>query len=65
MIKGMRQSASNLPPNPRRNRRMPLVHVVTHAQRLLQVAAGETGQSGTVAAVLLAWWNAKAAAVST
>ncbi len=52
---------SQMPPNPRRSRPMPLVDVATLAptQRLLQVAAGETGQAGTVAASLLAWWNAK------
>ena len=41
---------SQMPPNPRRSRPMPLVDVATLAptQRLLQVAAS-----------LLAWWNAK------
>jgi len=40
---------------------MPLVHVATRARihGLLEVAAGETGQAGTVAVSLLAWWNAK------
>ncbi len=40
---------------------MPLVDVATRApiQRLVQVAAGNTSQSGTVGASLLAWWNAK------
>lgn len=29
-------------------------------QRLLTIAQGDTGQSRTVAGVLLAWWNAQA-----
>jgi len=40
---------------------MPLADVAARAptQRLLQVAAGDTSQSGTVGTSLLAWWNAK------
>ncbi len=38
---------------------MPKVDVATRApiQRLPQVATGRTGQAGTTAASLLAWWN--------
>lgn len=56
-----------LPPNPRRSRPLPQIHAAAPAltQRLVQVAAGETGQAGTVAVSLLAWWNVKSRAVST
>jgi len=40
-------------------RPLPQVHAAAPIQRLVQVAAGETGQAGTVAVSLLAWWNAK------
>ncbi len=52
---------SQMSPNPRRSRPMPLIHVAARARihGLLEVAAGETGQAGTVAVSLLAWWSTK------